>query len=194
MWTLNGFQGPVYWPNPGKTAPFTSYIRGTTTFPPPEARTSSTDPGLFSSSGVAGGNAFVDALETLPGKEIQIPVVAWLSDLKVAGSNEGRRFGLTGVVSARVCAAIYGNKSTDITKTSDPSDCDGVGTPADASGGLYQVEKDWWDGTTGPNKRYGLWVDPVAFATISPVGPPSTTCPTWDVKCTLGTLSLQLYK
>lgn len=179
-WMLNGFSGPVYFKNP----------RAYTT--DPSTRTDAADPGLSGNSGIASGNAFIDSLKQLPGRVIQVPVVDWLSSEKVGSTSVGPRFGLTGVITVKVCASQYGSTGS---YTTDPAptagDCAGNATPVGSS---YTNEAGWWDGTTDTaQKRYGLWVQPIEWVISSPVGGPRDDCAPWDSDCTFGTLGLQLY-
>ena len=181
-WTLDGFPLGVYFQNP---AAYTSTSA---------ARTDPSDPGIGASGGIAGGSAFITALESLPGKTVSIPVVDWFSGDKVAGTNVGDRFGLTSVVSVEVCAVRYG-KGPDV-KVANPAPgvCAGRLTPSATTATMFADDKAWWEGEPS-KKRYALWVVPIEYAPSSPVGGPrGPSCPAWNPDCNFGTLGLQLFE
>ena len=173
-WLANGFQGPVYLPNPQ------AYVND------PALRTDSADPGLLGNSGISSSNAFKDALDNIPGKVIQLPVVDWLSNAKVAGKQVGDRFGLVGVVTVRVCAT-YDKNLEHVASGLSAADCGGYLTP-----GLpgFPSETAWWGNKA--SQKYALWVYPINYVGSGVVGGPRTDCTLFQQRCSPPVV--QLYK
>ena len=107
-WTRDGFPGPVYFTNPFA-------------FTPNPADRIPSNPGLGSSGGIAGGSGFRDALSSLPGKTIQIPVTEWL--VKDAPTFPEDRFGLVGVMTVKVCST-FAKRSEYRDPNFSTADCD----------------------------------------------------------------------
>ena len=190
-WMESGYGGAVWLKNPH------AYTKD------PTSRTDPNDPGISGNSGGALDKDFRAAIDAMPGKIIQIPVMDWLSGDKVpaiTGKNVGDRFGLTGVVTVRVCSSIDENSNGKpypdfVDQNPIPNECNGALHPYD-NAAAYPLESQWW--TTKPGKsgdnRYGLWVQPISYVgTAGPVGGPSG-CSPYDATCTNHTLVVQLYK
>lgn len=177
LWMTTGYYDRVYVPNP---SPFVT---------DPATRAVGR-PGLSGSTGQGVGSQFKTALESMPGKVISLPVAQWVSD---PGANA--RFGITGIVSVRVCAVRSQNSYI-----TDPApragECDNAvsGPPARAP---YNAnlpnqtisEYTWW--TTGNNK-YALWVEPVSYVT-SGSSDPRGSC-LFVVGCDTNTRAVQLFQ
>lgn len=171
-WLENGYGGAVYLKNPHV------YV------PDPALRTNAADPGLLGNSGVASSNSFRNALDTLPGKVVLIPVVDWLSNAKIGIKNVNDRFGLTGVVAVRVCATYDEQSGAHVDPSPIAGECGGYITP-DASGSPYVAESNWWtNAIDSNNKRYGMWVWPIDYVSQGSVGGPNSTCTIFDNVCT----------
>jgi Flp pilus assembly protein TadG len=177
LWMSTGYYDRVYVPNP---SPFVT---------DPALRAVGR-PGLAGSTGQGVGNAFKTALESMPGKVISLPVAQW-----VAGPGNNARFGITGIVSVRVCAVRSQNSYI-----TDPApragECDNAvsGPPnrAPYNGNLPDQtisEYTWWN--TGNNK-YALWVEPVSYIT-SGSSDPRTGC-LFVVGCDLNTRAVSLFR
>lgn len=177
LWMSTGYYDRVYVPNPSPWVPN------------PANRVAG-QPGLGGSTGQGVGNAFRTALESMPGKTISLPVAQWVS-----GPGNNARFGITGIVSVRVCAVR--SQNSYITDPAPPAGaCDNAvsGPPNRAP---YNTnlpnqtisEYTWW--TTGNNK-FALWVEPVEYIT-SGASDPRGGC-LFVVGCDLNTRAVQLYR
>jgi Flp pilus assembly protein TadG len=176
LWMSTGYYDRVYVPNP---SPWVAN---------PANRVAG-KPGLGGSTGQGVGNEFKTALESMPGKVISLPVAAWVS-----GNGNNAKFGITGIVSARVCAVRSQNSYY-----TDPSPYSGECDNA-VSGPPNRVpyntnlpnqtisEYTWW--TTGNNK-YALWVEPVDYITTGSSDPRGGCL--FVSGCDFNTRAVQLY-
>jgi Flp pilus assembly protein TadG len=154
-WTANGYGGRVVFPNE---------IADTG--------------GIVANTGVANQQAYRDALKSLVGKTISLPVATFMQ-----GSGSNARHNVVGVITVQVCSVRHWQASGTLLGTA-PTAC-GSNTPPSSAIGF-----DNWDVSSG---EAALWVKPVLFQTGVTTGGPRDNC-FGDDECDFGQRAVQLYQ
>jgi Flp pilus assembly protein TadG len=153
-WILSGYGGPVYIPNTATSA----------------------STGLGGSSGLSNSSAYRDAMNSLVGQIIDLPVATAFLD--VPGTD---RLNTVGVTSVLVCSVNLGGTVT-------------TGGPCTTNApqlGEYGYD-DWVAGIK--NNEGALYVKPVKYSTTGVFGGANTGCRVGDTTCDFGKHTIVLYK